>query len=722
MLDDRAPGQSIRPDQVLWVDFETRGTVPIAAGADQYARNAHAIIMAWAIGDGPVYIEAVPDFGHGPLRWYDLNWNFQKFFAEVERGNAVICAHNASFDRAVWAHSTSGFPPTEPKMWIDSRVQAAASGLPAQLEWAAKFTGTDILKDKAGKKLIRLFSFSGSDATPQSHSEEWKQFIAYARQDVAAMRALFHRTRQLSPAEWKEYWAAEQINERGVGIDLDLVEAAAHMAVEDGRRSAKELAILTSNAVTTVNQVKRMDQWLTTLLPSDGREILVKTEKETDEDGEVTQEEERSLERKRLERLIAYLEDVKTPLVPPLAAALRVLHIRYYGGSKTPAKFARMLMQHTGGIIRGQYVFNGASQTGRFSSKGVQIHNLMRDAAPYEMDAIDALTGGATYDEFAVLGDTTPVSRKLSLLIRPALVPQPDHVFVWGDWANIEARVLPWLADDREADERLDIFRAVDADPKIPDIYTRTAADISRIDISQVDKKIRQRGKVVELACGFGGGKNALLSMAASYHMHLDDDEAQGAVDTWREANPWAQTFWYALMDAADNAVRHPEQVFDAGRVAYVFLPGYLGGSLLCRLPSGRFLTYRRCKWERVDRVDEKTGALIESKRELMFSRDMGRMKIWPGLLCENIVQATAADILRGTLTRLELNYHDWMPVRLHTHDEVLVECREGGAEHAAECLREEMQRGFAWSGGLPIAADTVTGRWYSKNEKSWGL
>lgn len=721
MLDDRAPGQSIRPDQVLWVDFESKGLVPIAAGADQYARNAHAIIMAWAIGDGPVHIEAVPDFEHGPLRWYDLNWNFQKFFASVERGEAVLCAHNASFDRAVWAHATNGFPLTNPSMWIDSRVQAAASGLPAQLEWAAKYTGTDILKDKAGKKLIKLFTLPSSDATPQSHPEEWKQFIAYARQDVAAMRSLFHRTRQLSPAEWHEYWAAEQINERGVGIDLDLVEAAAHMAVEDGRRSAIELAQLTSNAVTTVNQVKRIDQWLMALLPSDGREILVKTEKETDEDGTVTQEEERSLERKRLERLIAYLEDVKTPLVPPLAAALRVLHIRYYGGSKTPAKFAKMLMQHTDGVIRGQYVFNGASQTGRFSSKGVQIHNLMRDAAPYEMDAIDALTGGATYDEFAALGDTTPVSRKLSLLIRPALVPQPGRVFVWGDWANIEARVLPWLADDREADERLDIFRAVDADPKIPDIYTRTAAGISRIDIALVDKKIRQRGKVVELACGFGGGKNALLSMAASYHMHLDDDEAQEAVDTWREANPWAQTFWWALMDAADQAVRHPEQVFDVGRVAYVFLPGYLGGSLLCKLPSGRFLTYRRCKWERVDRVDEKTGAIIESKRELMFSRDMGRMKIWPGLLCENNVQAVAADILRGTLLRLEDGTVN-MPVRLHTHDEVLVETPEFAADNAAFCLKAVMEQGFDWSEGLPIAADTVTGRWYSKNENSWGL
>ena len=145
MLDDRAPGVTIEPDQVLWVDFESRSPVPIAAGTDRYARHAHAILLAWAIGDGPVHIEAVADFNRGPLRWYDLNYNFQKFFARVEAGVAVLCAHNAGFDRAIWAYATDGFPPTTPQMWIDSRAQATASGLPAQLEWAAKFTGTDVL-------------------------------------------------------------------------------------------------------------------------------------------------------------------------------------------------------------------------------------------------------------------------------------------------------------------------------------------------------------------------------------------------------------------------------------------------------------------------------------------------------------------------------------------------------------------------------------------------
>src|SRR5580765_913007 len=134
MLNDRAPGATFQPEQVLWVDFESRSTVPIAAGTDRYARHAQAILLAWAIGDDPVHIEAVADFTR-PLRWYDVSYNFKKFFERVTRREAILCAHNASFDRAIWERATDGFPETEPEMWIDSRVQAAASGLPAKLEW-----------------------------------------------------------------------------------------------------------------------------------------------------------------------------------------------------------------------------------------------------------------------------------------------------------------------------------------------------------------------------------------------------------------------------------------------------------------------------------------------------------------------------------------------------------------------------------------------------------
>jgi DNA polymerase len=493
------------------------------------------------------------------------------------------------------------------------------------------------------------------------------------------------------------------------------------MAAEDAKRSAQELAELTGGAVTSVNQVQRLIVWLSSVLPADGRVILVERIEEQDENGEITKPEKTALTRKHVERLLAYLESLG-PLPAPLVAAQRALQIRLYGGSKTPTKFNRMASMHVGGVLRSTYVFNGASQTGRFSSKSPQLHNLARDYLPYELDALDALLAGEPYNKFAIVGDDAPVSRKLSLLIRPALVAQPGNAFVWGDWANIEARVAPWLANDPGADKILDIYRAVDDGTEKYDVYTRVAAEISGVTLEAVDKDIRQRGKVTSLACQFGGGANALINMAAAYRMHLGEDEAKAAVAGWREANPWAPRFWKSLWEAITGAIDTPGVAFEAGLVTYIFLEGYLGGSLLCRLPSGRFLTYRRIRWEMVEERDEDTNEVIDVRRELMFSRDMGRVKLWPGLACENIVQATAACILRGTLVRLDAAAFDWMPVRLHTHDEVLVECGEAFTVNATEQLLREMERGFTWTVGLPIKADVTVGRFYSKNKESWGL
>ena len=424
----------------------------------------------------------------------------------------------------------------------------------------------------------------------------------------------------------------------------------------------------------------------------------MRTPERTDEEtGEITTKEKLTLDREHINLLTVMLK-AKQDITPQETKALRLLDIRQFGGSTTPAKFSRMLEMHVDGLLHGQFVFNGASQTGRFSSRGIQLHNLMRDALDYEMDAIDALRAGCNIDTFEKIGDDTATSRKLSMLIRPTLIPEDiNSVFVWGDWSQIEARTLPWLAG---AQHRLDIFREVDADPKKPDLYVRSAAGMSGISFEEVTGPLRQRGKVAELACQFGGGKNALQRMAANYGKYLDDEQAQEITNEWRAANPWAVDYWADLRDAFLDAMNAPGTEHTAGLITYIFLKEYLGGTVLCRLPCGRMLTYRKVKWERVDEIDDK-GVILDSRWELTFARAFGRIKLWPGILAENVAQATAASVLRGALVRIV--YSPSMPTpRAHTHDEILLEVNIDRAEDMAVRLIDEMERDFEWSAGLP--------------------
>jgi DNA polymerase len=710
---ERANGPTFALADVCFIDFETRSPLDIRqAGAVRYATQADAIILTYAIGSAPVRTIAVGDFSR-PLDLVDLPTGLLAFHAKVMNGTGVYAAWNAGFDRAIWNFATLGFPLLKPEHIIDVMAQAVASGLPADLAAAAK-DGPQ-RKDKAGRELIKAFCLPGATATPQTNPEQWRAFLDYAAQDIEALRAVFLQTRQLTLAEWREYWAMEKINDRGVFIDLALVERASALAAEDKVRSKAELRAITGDPKMTVDMVARLTAWLLARLPVEGREILTKRAEEVDEDGNVTRPPKHALTRGRVERLIAYVNDLEMPH----SDILRVLQLRLYGGSKTPAKFAKMLASHVDGVLFGQYVFNGAAQTGRASSRGVQVHNLARDTLPDELDTIEAIVKGVNYDELTALNVASPVARQLSLLIRPTFVPSGDNVFVWSDWSNIEARVLPWLAgNDPGALARLEIFRAVDADPKIPDLYTRTAAVLSHMPIEHVTKPIRQRGKVAELALGFGGGVGSLQAMGAGYGLHVSDAEARATVKLWREANPWCVNFWHELSHAVEECMRLPGVPHKVGRLHYVYRNDYLGGSLFCVLPSGRLLTYRALYVETVDDYDD-DGEVIGQSRALRFTRGYGRIKLWHGLLCENAVQAVAADVLRGTLVRLARR---GAMVRLHTHDEVLLECPRAEADDVAIGLRDTMREGFDWSDGLPLMSEETQAYYYTKHEGSHGL
>jgi DNA polymerase len=721
MTGDRALGPTFDIENIGWIDFESRNpTTDIRTGAYRYAGGASAIILAWSIGTGAVNKFAVGDFKQS-LSWLSVPVEVKRHHARVVKGEAIWAAWNAGFDKAIWNHATRGFPELAAEHIIDVMAQASAAGLPPDLAMASRIAGAGKKKDPRGKKLIELFCDVGATATPESHPTAWKAFLAYAGDDIEAMRAVFLHTRQLSLAEWQEYWAMERVNERGVGIDRAMAIYASAIATEDKERARQDIFSTTRGEVPSVDHVKLMTEWLVRNLPEEGKRILLKREEEIGDDGEVTRPAKYHLTRRQIERLLAYckaylaeppLDDVPNQLLAVIRAE-KILQIRLYGGSKTPAKFAKMLEQAVEGTLFGQYVFNGASQTGRASSRGVQIHNLSRDTLEYEHEAIEAILGGCDHRGLAAVGDATPVSRKLALLIRPAFIPADGNVFVWSDWSQIEARILPWLAGEASAGalDRLHVFRSVDADPRVPDIYTRTASVLSHIPLEQITKPIRQRGKVAELALGFGGGVGSLQSMAAAYGLHIPEREARENVERWRQANRWCVDFWAALWDAINRALAEPRVSQRAGRITYVYLPDYLGGSLLCKLPSGRCLTYRNIRREVVDEEDD-DGNVVGRSVQLRFARGYGRVKFWHGMACENVVQAVAADCLRGTLVRLR-SYQ----VRLHTHDEILLETLDGAGKQTALELRLVMQHGFDWSFGLPLMSHETIAPYYTKRE-----
>jgi DNA polymerase bacteriophage-type len=709
---------------ILWVDFESKSALDLkAVGAFCYVNDpaTRAIVLAYAIGNA----RARTWHSHGAiLDWNDAPSDLRE---ALERG-MILAAWNASFDSAVWNYASLEFPFLTPERVIDVMVQAGVSNLPTDLESASRaLDGTGKRKD--GKKLIKLFSVEG--AAPAAHPAEWERFLAYARQDVEAMREVYRRTRPLPRKEWEEYQAFEHINRRGVTVDVPFITRAAALTAEDAAANGKRLAELSGGAVTTVNQAQRIAAWMHDLLPDAAmREALLVGDPDDDESED--EEPELSLTRDRVGRVLGMLDAKRANggLNPDEAKVFEAATLRLYGAGSSPKKFARMAAQQVGSVLRGQYRFAGAGQTGRISSRGAQIHNLVRDDVDAhggdEAALVDMIADGCSHAALAAAEPADmPVARKLALLVRPALVAAPGKVFVWSDFSMVEARVNPWLAALPDAERVLDIFRANDADPTRPDNYIVAAADVlHKNDLSGITKSERQMGKVVILACGFGGGVGALKAMALNYRIHLDDAEARRVVDAWRRANPWALEFWGAHRDgescglwgAAMQAWELPGAVTTAGRIAFVYHNDYLGGALFMALPSGRLLTYPRPRWRDVDVLDKDGKPTGERRRELSFRRAHGRAKLWHGTFCENAVQATAADLLREAVTRIETNPAlAFMPIRMTTHDEIVCEVAEARADEAKAILRREMLTLPKWAAGLPLQSEETVRAYYTK-------
>ncbi len=711
-------------DNLCFIDTETLSGADLkATGVYPYSADPafRVMIVTYAIGDGPVQRwDQMDAFKGGWLDWNDAPDDLLAFLGRVEAGEAHFVAWNAAFDRFALSRGMKGYSNAKPEHFMDAMVQAVRSHLPPDLASAGRTVKSDVQKRPDGKRLIKQFC-NPPFASPYRHFQDWLDFCAYAEDDIPPMRTVWQSTLPLSELAWQQYWASEQINDTGMPVDVEFARAAGALAIENAKRADYDIHRLTGGVIKTVNQNVALCDWVVARLGhmSEAVAILLReVVEEQDEEGDgVTRLETYSLERSRVEDLIAYLERVadERALTNDETTVLQVLHVRAYGASATPKKFTKLLpMVSEGDRLRGQYVYYGAAATGRFSSRGLQIHNLARATVgdqEKELAVIDQIMDGASYDTLKEYG---PVGRTLSRLIRPVFVAPDGYKMIWADYSAIEARVLPWLGDAFGADPVLDIFRQNDADPSLPDIYKRQAGSILNKEPKDVTKAERQsHGKVPVLSLGFGGGKGALFAMARNYGASFSDDEAADVVEKWRATNPWARRYWDDTWEAVIWCMHHHNQLRPVGNhLHYVYLPDYMHGTLACLLPNGEPLLYPMLRWEMRERKDKLTGK-VEVREQLTYRRGYGRATLWYGTLVENAVQAVAGALLKNALLRLSLS-HPQLVVG-HTHDEVIGLCPIPDVADGRAALERAMLELPDWATGLPISCEASESFYYTK-------
>ncbi len=371
------------PEDFCFIDSETC-SLPHAAGKpegdvtevgiDVYKRNSFANIWTFAVGNDPVDIRALDDGFEHRIRWAGMPDRVKAFHDRALEGKAWYVAWNMGFDRNIWNAPESDFPELRPDMTLDAMVQGASSGLPGKLEHAGRACGFKG-KYEQGGKLMPLFANWGAE-TPQSRPDLWAEYKTYGVQDTGLLRQVFQATRPLPRQEWEDYWVSERVNERGFAVDVGFARRAAAVALANVDRINQALVRATNGQITKVTQIQRITNWTYDRLDSAAaRDLMVKEWDLDDEDD--LKPAKIGLAKDRIEALLVYFD-----ALPELSyvdeVTREVLDHRLYGGSASPAKFGKIVRMQHGGVLRNQYTFNGAPQTGRYSSRGVQIHNLLR--------------------------------------------------------------------------------------------------------------------------------------------------------------------------------------------------------------------------------------------------------------------------------------------------------------------------------------------------------
>jgi DNA polymerase len=604
----------------------------------------------------------------------------------------TIHAWNADgFEYLIWDFIMTpehGFPGVALEQWRCTAFKSRCNNLPNKLENAARCLRVPQQKSKRGRELIKLLCMPLKDGTFCKDPALLAEMDEYCAQDVRTEMAVDAMLREPTDEEWADFHANMRVNDIGIRIDMDVARAAQVYAAEEEADLIRRIEELTDGEVVKARGEKLKD-WVVERLTPEQERLLVKYR---------GGERKLSLDRYNRGRLLA-LDD----LDPDVA---EVVECSDFAQKSSVGKFRAAAERADPDThrVHGAIMCNGASASGRYSSRGLQTHNFPRDCLsdPVEgrADLIDNIMPEDIVDYWGA-----PIMTFLAQMLRPMIVPGEGSVFLVSDWSAIEGRCAPWLCDTRSGDKKLKLY-ADDAP-----VYEITAAGTFNVDIEDVTKDQRQVGKVQELAFQYGGGANAFLAMARGYGLKANKSQAERYKNAWRSINPWAPKIWRDIETAVRKSMKSPGTMVKVGRLHYVCVEDILCGglTLFCQLPCGRLLTYPDVRvemlpapWDK-DQLISQITVLRAAFVPKVGEKEWPRTSIYGGLLFENAVQGTAASLLRDALKAALAR---GLRVPLHVHDELVVETPRAQAAADAEILREVMNTAPAWAAGLPLKAD----------------
>lgn len=645
--------------QTLSIDLETYSDQPLAkTGVYRYVESPDFEILLFAYSvDG------------GPVRQIDLACGEKippAILAALEDDKVIKWAFNANFERICLSRFL-GYPTgdyLEPDSWRCSMVWAAYMGLPLSLEGAGAVLGLEKQKLAEGKDLIKYFcqpcapTKSNGLRTrnlPKHAPDKWLTFKKYNIRDVETEMSIQARLLKypVPDSVWEEYRLDQEINDRGVGLDMELVRQAIQM---DGRsRSELTQAMKELTSLDNPNSVQQMKQW------------LADNGVETDTLGKKAVAELLKTAPQQLQKVLT------------LRQQLAKSSVKKYQAMETAVC--------ADGRARGMFQFYGANRTGRWAGRIIQMQNLPQNHLDDLSEARGLVRAGG-FDALEMLYEDVPDT--LSQLIRTAFVPQEDRKFIVADFSAIEARVIAWLAGEKW---RQDVF----AQGK--DIYCASASQMFGVPVEKhgVNGHLRQKGKIAELALGYGGSVGALKAMGA-LEMGLQEDELPALVSAWRQANPKIVQFWWAVDHAVMDAVTRKTTTKTHGIIFSA-----RNGMLFITLPSGRSLAYVKPKIG-----ENRFGGDCITYEGVGGTKKWERIDSYGPKFVENIVQATSRDILCYAMQTLRC-----CSIVMHIHDEVVI---EADRRMSLQAVCDQMGRTPPWAKGLQLRADGYETDFYKKD------